>query len=114
MVAFPLAPVGLAQAGRYGLAPVLDRDDEPRFFLRVAEGSMQPANGLVGTLWDEYAGARLDVDGLPGLIQLQAERFPMTRSSETDDNFTAGRTGKNNVACVRRPCAVEAYFCAGK
>ena len=86
MVAFPLAPVGLAQAGRYGLAPVLDRDDEPRFFLRVAEGSMQPANGLVGTLWDEYAGARLDVDGLPGLIQLQAERFPMTRSSETDDN----------------------------
>jgi len=38
---------------------------------------MQDADGFVGTFWDDCYGARLGVDGLPRLVQFEAERFPM-------------------------------------
>jgi len=85
-VAFPLAPVGFAQAGGHRLALVLDGDNQPGFFPRIARGAMQYANGSVRTLGNDHSGARLDFDGLPRLVQLKAECFPITRSCEIDDN----------------------------
>src|SRR6266571_1788106 len=71
----PVAPVRLAQANRNRLTLVLDRDDQPRFFLRIASSAMQDADGFVGTFRNDYDGARFDVDGLPRLIQFEAQRF---------------------------------------
>ena len=70
MVAFPLPPIGFAQAGRHGLASVLDRHHQPGFLLLVTAHAMPHADGLVGTFGDEHVGARLDIDGLPRLVQI--------------------------------------------
>jgi hypothetical protein len=67
-MALPLAPVCFAQACRHGLASVLDRDDQPRFLLCIARGTVHHANGFVGTLGDDDAGTRLDMDALPRLV----------------------------------------------
>ena len=77
-MAFPLAPVGFAQAGWHRPAFVLDGDHQPGFFFLVTTGAMEHANGLVGTLGDDHADARLDIVGLPRLIQIEAEVFPIT------------------------------------
>ena len=70
MVAFPLPPIGFAQAGRHRLAFVLDRDHQPGFLLLVTARAMPYANGLVGTFGDDHASAGLDIDGLPRLVQI--------------------------------------------
>ncbi len=80
MVPFPLPPVGFAQPGGHRFALVLDRDDEPRFFLRVAGGSVLYADGLVRPFGDDHGGTGLDIDGFPRLVQLEAERLPITRA----------------------------------
>ena len=78
MVAFPLPPIGFAQAGRHGLASVLDRDHQTGFLLLVTAHAMPHPNGLVGTFGDDHAGARLDIVGLARLVQIEAEGFPIT------------------------------------
>src|SRR5947208_617556 len=65
VVPFPLAPEGLAQAGRHGLALVLQHNDQPGLFFRVARGAMQNANGFVGTLGNDQGRARFVVYGSP-------------------------------------------------
>src|SRR5438067_1505856 len=47
VVAFPLPPVGFAQAGRHGFASKLNCDDQPRFRLRLASRAVLYANSLV-------------------------------------------------------------------
>ena len=95
VVARPLPPVGFAQADRHRLAFVLDRDHQPGFLLLVTAGAVQHANGFVGTFGDDHAAARLDIDGLPRLVQLYAEGFPITRSCEVDDSrFYRGPAGR--------------------
>jgi hypothetical protein len=92
VVAFPLPPVGFAQAGRHRLAFVLDRDHQPGFLLLVTAHAMPYASGLVGTFGNNQGGARLDIDGLPRLVQIEAEGFPITRSCHVDDSrFIEGR-----------------------
>jgi len=59
---------------------------------------MQYASGLVGTLGDDHARSRLDIDGLPRLVQIEAERFPITCSCEVDDTrFCRGRRGESKI-----------------
>ena len=74
-MAFPLAPVGFAQACQDQLAFVLDRDHQVVFFCLIARAFKKHPDGLVGTFGDEDRMARFDVDGLPRLVQIQAEGF---------------------------------------
>jgi hypothetical protein len=73
IVAFPLAPVGFAQACQHRVAFVLDHDHQVVFVCLIARALKQHPDGLVGTFGDEDRMARSDVDGLPRLVQIQAE-----------------------------------------
>jgi len=85
MVAFLLAPVGFAQAGQHLFAFVSDRDHQVGFFRGTPRGAMQHPDGLVGTFGDQDSVARFDVDGLPRLVQIEAEGFVHNGSSATKD-----------------------------
>jgi hypothetical protein len=54
---------------------MLDRDHQVVFFCPIARAFKKHPDGLVGTFRDEDGVARFDVDGLPGLVQIQAEGF---------------------------------------
>jgi hypothetical protein len=75
MVAFPMAPVGFAQTCRHRVAFLLDRDHQVVFFCLIARVFKKHPECLVGTLGDQDRVARFDVDGLPRLVQIQAEGF---------------------------------------
>ncbi len=75
MVAFPLAPVGFAQACQHRVAFVLDRDHQVIFFYLIGRAFTKHPDGLVGTFGDQNRLARFDVDGLPRLVQIQTDGF---------------------------------------
>jgi len=75
MVAFPLAPVGFAQACPYRVAFVLDRDHLLIFFYPIGRAFTKHPDGMVGTFGDEDRVAGFDVYGLPRLVQIQTEGF---------------------------------------
>jgi len=75
IVAFPLAPVGFAQTCQHPLAFVLDRNHQVVFFCLIGRAFKKHLDGLVGTFGDENRVARLDIDGLPRLVQIQAAGF---------------------------------------
>src|SRR5947208_14784123 len=53
VVPLPFAPEGLAQAGRHGLALLLQHNDQLGLLLGVMCGARPNANGLVGTFWND-------------------------------------------------------------
>ncbi len=75
MVAFPLAPVGFAQACQHRVAFVLYRDHQVIFFYLIGRAFTKHPDGLVGTFGDQNRLARFDVDGLPRLVQIQTDGF---------------------------------------
>ena len=75
IVAFPLAPVGFAQACQHRVAFVFDHDHQVVFVCLIARVFKKHPDGLVGTFGDEDRVAGFDVDGLPRLVQIQAEGF---------------------------------------
>jgi hypothetical protein len=79
MVAFPLAPVGFAQACQHRVAFVLDRDHQVVFFCLTARAFKKHPDGLVGTFGDQNGTAGFDVDRLPRLVQIQAEGLAIMR-----------------------------------
>jgi hypothetical protein len=54
---------------------LLDRDHQVVFFCLIGRAFTKHPDRLVGTFRDEDRSARFDVDGLPRLVQLQAEGF---------------------------------------
>jgi hypothetical protein len=81
VVALPLTPVGFAQASLHFLALVFDGDDQVGFFRSIRRHAMQHPDGLVGTFGDHDRVARFEVDGLPRLVQIEAEGFVHNGSS---------------------------------
>src|SRR5439155_26516321 len=81
IVAFPLAPVGFAQACQHRVAFVFDHDHQVVFVCLIARVFKKHPDGLVGTFGDEDRVARFDVDGLPRLVQIQTEGFLHNGSS---------------------------------
>ena len=75
IMAFPMAPVRFAQACQHRVALLLDRDHQVVFFCLIGRAFTKHPDGLVGAFGDEDRSARFDVDGLPRLVQIQAEGF---------------------------------------
>ena len=68
IVAFPLAPVGFAQACQHRVSLVLDCDHQIIFFSRIAGALNKHPDGQVGTFGDKDRVARFDIDSLPQLV----------------------------------------------
>src|SRR5262245_46316344 len=75
IVAFPLAPIGFAQACQHLATFVLDSHHQVVFFCLIGRAFEKHPDRLVGTFGDEDRVAGFDVDGLPRFVQIQAEGF---------------------------------------
>ena len=54
---------------------VLHSDDQPGLFFWIARSVMEDTDGFMGTFGNDHSSARLDIDRLPALVQLEAEGF---------------------------------------
>src|SRR5438093_6127938 len=114
IVAFPLAPVGFAKTCQHPLAFVLDRNHQVVFFCPIGRAFKKHPDGLVGTFGDENRMARLDIDGLPRLVQIQAEGFlhigPLFTSQESVQQSKSRTTNDADNRMTRGWIAVICGF----
>src|SRR5438876_12370272 len=118
IVAFPLAPEGFAQARQHQGAFVLDRDHQVVFFYLIVWALKKHPDGPVGTFGDENRVAGFDVDGLPRLVQIQAEGFLhygsfhyYKRASNIGRSVCIAHERARTDASGWRSCAIWASCC---
>ena len=90
---------------------MLDRDHQVVFFCLIGRAFTKHPDGLIGTFRDQDGVARFDVDGLPRLVQNQAEGFlHNVLFQNVGGRRGIGRLNGSDGSCGTRKCRATTAF----